>query len=263
MLTKVVPTVPFRDPLTQVMLTTDTQNTMRIRRAKDRQGHPLRRDATRGVASQKEEKSPEPEQRPSVHLPLADYLIWAWHDDQRHEADREEEWHSRLFNFTRLAKARPDLRQLNGGKAMKQIKAVISRWARERAPSEPDPWWTYFKVKADDAETQVVDIWEKVRVVPGEDPLEWALQEAKAQPAELSANKQSRKPAGRTAGALTDDRGPMRDGAGREIVERLRAALAGFARPVRISVAGSRLVGVGCSLPLRGAPAVPLDAPGA
>jgi hypothetical protein len=100
------------------------------------------------------------------------------------EADPKSEWmreKSPLFQFLRWSEAHPDLRNLPPEKAW-------PKW-RKALPDEIDPtfplWEMFQGLSMDDVQAEFFDSWGKFRYLPGDTPLEGALELALQNPLEL------------------------------------------------------------------------------
>ena len=105
-------------------------------------------------------------------LPLNEYLDYAletnnaayeWYEDQKYA----EPYLSPIFTFTRLAKAHPDLTELGGDEA---LAVVEDNWLSTKGHDIDDAWPAFFYgvYSADDARTEFLDVWERIKLLPGE-----------------------------------------------------------------------------------------------
>jgi hypothetical protein len=190
-------------PTSQVMLT----------RATDQQEN--QRETTGGVAadaerprlqspplekSQEKKDTPDVRDLPSLDTDLSEFIEWLIKTHGKHHEDlaKAGRWQSELFRFVRIAKAHPDLTGLTARQAFRKVEKVIKAWLlsiREVRPGD-DVWERCLDVNAEDAESEFMDLWEKIRYVPGAGPLENALEAAEADPLSLSAEVRDRRSAG-------------------------------------------------------------------
>jgi len=84
-------------------------------------------------------------------------------------------WSSPLFGFMRQVKAHPELRDAKESAAFNLIDDVIQTWrvpVGDRRRRDPGcHWWHWFGISSDGAEAEFIGAWDKIRHVPGDDPL--------------------------------------------------------------------------------------------
>jgi len=118
----------------------------------------------------------------AYELRLSEFLPWAI--DYSREVDRSvvyPQWRSPLWTFVRLVKGHPDVEGLEGTDALKLVETELGLdWY------EPFP-----KSNLEDAEFEFLDAWERVRYVPGHDPIgkanRYALENPLVPPIRLTA----------------------------------------------------------------------------
>jgi hypothetical protein len=97
----------------------------------------------------------------------------------------------RLFHFVRLLKAHGDLTPLTADGGFAKVDKILQGWAKRlpAAQRRDDPWRLWLGRGRPDAQAEFVDIWDKVRYLPGAGPLDNADFEARRAPLKLSAEK--------------------------------------------------------------------------
>jgi hypothetical protein len=135
-------------------------------------------------------------------FPLAEDVPFAVHVEAavaHHQRDREtrpeSDWRSPLFEFVRVVKAHPDVRGLTAAKAMRAVGAVFKSWAG-RKPAEQrkaDDWEFWLGEPRDDAQAEFLAVWDKVRFLPGDSPLEAAAAAAENTPLDLRQDVMERR----------------------------------------------------------------------
>jgi len=63
-----------------------------------------------------------------------------------------------MFTFVRRAKAHPDLEGLEGLEAAQVVQRTLTSWS----PTVDDPWRTFFP-ESDDAKSEFVDTWTRIK----------------------------------------------------------------------------------------------------
>jgi hypothetical protein len=105
-------------------------------------------------------------------------------------------WQSELFYFIRLVKLHPDMARKTARQAMRAVERVMGRWqhAGKLIPGFTMTDWKYWlSVDQEDAQTEFLQAWDRVRVLPGHSPLENALERAEREPLELLPELQERR----------------------------------------------------------------------
>jgi hypothetical protein len=167
-------------------------------RAKERHGKAQR--PTRSAGSEKGSKEvfkAELEDGTPSTLSFADYLAHAAAEQWDHTEDRELEdgWESPLFYFVRLVKAHPDMAAKTAKQALRAVESVMRTWRHAIPPQGRylDDWAYWFEtaeyhdyeMSREVAHVEFLDVWDKVRVLPGHSPLDNALEQAKRKPLNL------------------------------------------------------------------------------
>jgi len=100
---------------------------------------------------------------PNINLPLVDYTVLAADIGFSESTEYGEPWRSTTWNFTRLMKSHPDLRNLSADEALDRIP-----WRLIDFP--------------EDERLQVLVEWDRVKYLPGQDPFDVALSLAAQKP---------------------------------------------------------------------------------
>ena len=104
-------------------------------------------------------------------LPLPDCVSWAVNNYL--DFDEGEAWQSPLWSFVRIVKGHPDLIGLRSKAALQAVERIL------KGRLTGDAWMRHFHLEREDAQVEFMGCWEKIRFVPGWDPLEQAVQRAK------------------------------------------------------------------------------------
>jgi hypothetical protein len=83
-------------------------------------------------------------------------------------------FHTALWDFCRLLRGHPDLRNKSGKEAL----AIVERRLRDLKRT----WFSYGLRSNEDARVEFLDVWDKIRFVPGEPPLLLAFSKARRNP---------------------------------------------------------------------------------
>jgi hypothetical protein len=139
---------------------------------------------------------------PPRDLPLAEYLYALVLESIRRGASRHAAsqtgrpapWESPLWWFVRMAKGHDDLVGLDAPEAMATVRVVLAGVVDTRTGrTAPDPWWRWLGVVREDAEVEFLDVWPKVRYLPGATPLCNAMAEAESAPLTLAPEVAARR----------------------------------------------------------------------
>jgi hypothetical protein len=95
----------------------------------------------------------------------------------------------------RRCKAHPALWRLSPKAAFKRIEGIFRRWRRDRR-KQGDDWLHWLGVGREDAEVDFLACWDKIRFLPGLDPLECAVELAGRKPLALKPEIEARRSAG-------------------------------------------------------------------
>jgi hypothetical protein len=109
----------------------------------------------------------------AYQLALPQFLVWAYRNYTSFWDG--EEWQSPLWSFTRLVKGHPQMIGLRADEALRVVEKAIGGWFGRKG----DAWNAYFEIEAEDAQVEFLSCWERVRFVPGWEPLEQAIEQAK------------------------------------------------------------------------------------
>jgi len=104
-------------------------------------------------------------------LPVAQCVSWAI--DNYLNFGEGEEWQSPLFSFVRIVKGHPDLIGLTSKGALQTVERIL------KGRLTGDPWSRHFYIDREDAQVEFLACWEKIRFVPGWDPLDQAVERSK------------------------------------------------------------------------------------
>jgi hypothetical protein len=115
-------------------------------------------------------------------LSVAEYLSALYEYREPYPVRMYPEWQSPMWEFARLAKAHPSIGMLSGSEAADVIEKHMKGWPR---PGESESIWEDLFPDAGGAEDVLSDFmhsWDRVRFLPGTDPLGNALRKAEACP---------------------------------------------------------------------------------
>jgi hypothetical protein len=112
--------------------------------------------------------------------PLREYLAWAIDSGWLYQA--VPAWQMD-FELVRLVKAHRTLARATPGRAFREVDSVVRSWGRHS--KEANPWRRWFGMGREDAEAVFLDCWDKVRYLPGFQPLDSALEMARRQPLQV------------------------------------------------------------------------------
>jgi hypothetical protein len=115
---------------------------------------------------------------PPIGLSLSDYLSWVY--QKRESLESWSHWSSPLFHFLRWAKAHLALKHATAGYAFQAVESVLRGWSKLK--KRECPWKVWFEIDRIYAKTHFLDIWDKIRYLPGESPLEGAWERTQACP---------------------------------------------------------------------------------
>ena len=93
------------------------------------------------------------------------------------EESSDTGYRTRLWDFVRMLRGHPELRDLKAREALAAICDAVERHCED----DEDPWFDFLKLSEDD-ETEFLTTWDKVRFPPGVDLLEAATERAELQP---------------------------------------------------------------------------------
>ena len=102
-----------------------------------------------------------------------------------------EKWQSPLFLLVRMAKGFDVFQSKKPHDVFAALDAIIQKWGQGE-----DGWSRYFKVSREDAQTEFLDAWDKVRYIPGRDPLRNAWDLAQTHGVQLRDEVQRRRSEG-------------------------------------------------------------------
>jgi hypothetical protein len=125
--------------------------------------------------------------------PFAEYLREAVKEFKRWWVEEAEEWQAEtLFQFVRLVKSHPSMGQVDGAAACDAIAKVFRVWAKGRKElRSADLWAVFLEFEEADAVAAIIDVWDRVRYLLGQDPLDVAMELARRVP--LNSEGDSRK----------------------------------------------------------------------
>ncbi len=127
-------------------------------------------------------------------LPFPVYLARAVQEYRRHvEEDGPPEWQV-LFYFVRLVQGHPAMAGRSGKEAFRAVCEVMRSWSRRKGIPASQGWQHWLDVDCDDAETVFLDAWDKVRYLPGRNPLRNALERAEQNPIILPEELADKRP---------------------------------------------------------------------
>ena len=118
--------------------------------------------------------------------PIGQALVDAYSANRKEVEGREpqEEWKSSLLRFVRALKAHPELSSLKPAKVLGLVEEHLCCWTKVWAAkglqppfggsSKGDGWIEWFGLGRADARVEFVELWQKIRFVPGSGPLEQA-----------------------------------------------------------------------------------------
>lgn len=133
------------------------------------------RDSTKNIAAMASGIAPGPDFAWAYALPVGQFLVWAYRNRYDFEGETEE-WQSPLFPFVRVVKGHPELIGLRSKTALEIVERTMRGWMGK---AKGDPWDGYFELEKEDAQVEFMACWEKVRFVPGWEPLNQAIERAK------------------------------------------------------------------------------------
>ncbi len=124
-------------------------------------------------------------QAPTI-TPLGTAMVDAYqaNKEEVEERNSQEEWKSCLLRFARALKGHPELSSLKPAKVLGLVEAHLCSWTKGWAAkgsqppygrsSKGDNWLEWFGIERADARVEFVELWQKIRFVPGSGPLEQA-----------------------------------------------------------------------------------------
>lgn len=190
-------------------VTQDTQDTQIPNDSQDSHRHPS--DGCAAVseggdggnaASQKDTSNPLRDRRRErmawfekfVSVPWESYLAKCWEFSEREKADSEYgDWRSPLFTFVWLLKGHKQAKPFFSKPklALSAVEKTLRGWSRDyrqRGKEPPhgyhaaDCWADWFGVDKADAQADFINVWQKIRYLPGQGPLDQALDAATREP---------------------------------------------------------------------------------
>jgi hypothetical protein len=128
-------------------------------------------------------------------LPFPVFLREAINEHHRAATARAGGWQSALFYFVRLVKAHPDMLGHDASQGLQLVEQVM----RELWPVPKGSccgWCHWLAVACEDAKVEFLDVWNKIRFLPGYWPLMNACEQAKRTPLKLPEDKLARRTPG-------------------------------------------------------------------
>lgn len=119
-------------------------------------------------------------------LPVYWHIVACWRVhirrvDGEDDAD-ETRWQSPLWTFIRAVKNHPKFVDLTARDAMETIEYWLGVWPQVNGDSLEMLWEDWFDVGREDAQVEILDSWDKVRLAAGEDVVNAAMDRAEQRP---------------------------------------------------------------------------------
>lgn len=100
------------------------------------------------------------------------------------------EWESDLWAFTRTAKAYPSWSGLSPAEALRTIESIVLGWPTNtiddhgmgRGARIGERWVEWLAIESEDGRVELLTNWDKVRFLPGRDPVDNAIERAEREP---------------------------------------------------------------------------------
>ncbi|MGE5610672.1 MAG: hypothetical protein ACM359_15585 [Bacillota bacterium] len=109
-------------------------------------------------------------------LTLSQFIFHAAIEWRSRKDDGSSEYRSSLWDFTRLLRGHPELRDRTAKDAWRQVDAIVNAWGGGRVG------WSWFGLTRVDAECEFLSVWDAVRKPEAVDPVAHALRLAQTRP---------------------------------------------------------------------------------
>lgn len=105
---------------------------------------------------------------------------------------------SPLWEFVRSIKGIHSIGTKDGaGEAFKKVSAILKRFLRgNQMKSDTDAWSYYLGVSQEEAEAEFFEVWDKIRLLPGETPLHCAAEFSRRSPLGIKREVAAKRPSG-------------------------------------------------------------------
>jgi hypothetical protein len=129
------------------------------------------------------------------------YIVQSINQHWRGDARDTGAWQSDLWYFMRLLKAHPDLEHLRWKQMVTKVEGMMVGWRAGRNREHPNrfhesDWLYWVGVDPQTAHAEFSDGWEKIRYLPGHDPLRNALRMLMWRPIQLQKEMRDDRPQG-------------------------------------------------------------------